>query len=120
MEQQQIEIKQRAQKILENIDISTLKDENSIMQILLNIVNSDTIEENCNKTLNFIEDYLITKEKMKISKEDTSSTNLCFLKKKEIEEYIKNNKLENKEIELVQESKNIELVRLLEIIQRNF
>ena len=151
MEKNNIEIKERAEKILRNNNITTLRDENEIMQILLNIANSEVVDENCDKTLDYIEDYLIAKNKMQTAKEDMAflqklaealrnqdirKTDVCrpplfkikdsnnediyFLTRQALKEYEESNKIEHKDVIVVQENKNTELTRLLDVIERNF
>ena len=144
------DIKIRAENILNGkFSLETLKDESEIIKTLNDIID-DKIKENPMKILDNIENYLNIKEKNRILKEDndflknlakslreqtvrksdiTSPTlfqiknpigeDLFFITRSALEEYRKYNKQCGNLIE-VPSANSMELLKLLEIIKRNF
>lgn len=76
MEEKIKDIKNRATKILKSSTINLLTNEREILDILNKIQNSDNINiEYDSKTLDYIERYMIAKEKMLIAENDTQFLN---------------------------------------------
>lgn len=76
MENKIKEIKNRATKILKSSTINLLTNEKEILDILSKIQNSDNINiEYDSQTLDYIERYMIAKEKMLIAESDTQFLN---------------------------------------------
>lgn len=76
MEEKIKDIKNRAAKILKSSTINLLTNEREILDILNKIQNSDNINiEYDSKTLDYIERYMIAKEKMLIAENDTQFLN---------------------------------------------
>lgn len=70
MENKEGTIKERIEKIIGNKNIETLNEEKDIMDLLKNIENENDLNEKNNKLLEYIDNYLAMKEKMRTAKED--------------------------------------------------
>ncbi len=150
------EIKLRAKKIIGNSSLNIMKNEKELLEQLNELlqINIENVDINLlEKTLNNIEVYIKTKEKMFIAKEDyeylveiskslkeqsvrrtdgilyvsifkvlgKDKSEQCFLIRNHAEKYKKiyGNKFDNKIVK-IEGTNNSDLIKLLEIIKRNF
>jgi len=150
------EIKLRAKKIAGNSNLNIMSDEKELLEQLMGLLQANAEKADISlleKTLDNIEIYIKTKEKMFIAKEDyeylveiskelkkqsirrldgilyvsifkvieKDKGEQCFLIREHAEKYKKvyENNFRNKIVK-VEETNNSDLIKLLEIIKRNF